>query len=87
MYLNDIAANKKGKSQREVQAIDIDTAFLKSMMTDHKVSYSIVDNIATIQIQRREARKLKETDIQISQNDIEGSTIFFSSPSSSESKD
>ena len=33
-----MVANKRGKLQREVKAIDIDIAFMKNIMIDQKVS-------------------------------------------------
>ena len=54
--LKDIAASKKGKTCYEIDAVDNDIEFLKSMMSDRKASCSRIDKVATKHIQQREER-------------------------------
>ena len=48
-----MAASKKDKTCQEIDAIDNDIEFMKSMMSDGKASYSRIDKVVTKHIQQR----------------------------------
>ena len=52
--LKDMTATKKGKTPKEIEAIDHDIEFMKSMMSDRKSSYSRIDKVVTKQNQQRQ---------------------------------
>ena len=54
--LKDMAASKKGKTCRKIDAIKNDIKFMKSKMSDRKTSYSRIDKVVTKHIQQRELR-------------------------------
>ena len=82
-----MAATKKGKTPKEIDAINHDIEFMKSMMSDRKASYSRIDKAVTKQIQQREERnKQKLNSILAQECNMEESFVKFAS-SSSESED
>ena len=58
--LKDMAASKQGKTSRKTAAIDNDIDFMKSMMSDRKVSSSRIDKVVTKHIQQREETNKKK---------------------------
>ena len=84
--LKDMVASKKVKTCREIDAIDNDTEFMKSMMSDRKASYSRSDKVVTKYIEQREERDKKKSSTLMQQYAIEEHCMDFTS-SSSESKD
>ena len=80
--LKDMAASKKRKTCREIDAIDNDIEFMKSMMSDRKASYSRTDKVVTKHIQQRGERNKKKTSTLMQQHDIEEHCIDFTSSSS-----
>ena len=84
--LKDMAATKKGKTPKEIDAINHDIEFMKSMMSDRKASYSRIDKAVT-KIQQREERNKQKLNIILAQeSNMEESFVKFAS-SSSESED
>ena len=58
--LKDMAAEKKGKTQTEKDAIDVDILFMKSMLSDRASTYSGINKTLSKSIQKRENRQKKE---------------------------
>ena len=78
------SAEKKGKTQTEQEAIDVDIIFMKSMLSDRVATYSGVDKMQKDRVQKRQKRQKHELDRQErEQCDHVGEIIDFDSTSSS----
>ena len=82
-----MAATKKRKTPKEIEAIDHDIEFMKSMTSDRKASYSRIEKVVTKQIQQREGKnQQKLCGVLTQESNTDESLVKFTS-SSSESED